>query len=209
VVSAPYAWWDRFAEGHATGDGEVLRLDSYLWADVGRTGSCVWLRNWDASNFDYVLGRRENGFLAFHTVPANGILKVELDVQCSFSQHCIETRNEWGWSDHTAWTNEEAVVGILWKWEDDVPATESRDPYFVWGLDTSGSGDSSPHTVNPVPAGQLRTLAVYSNMAFPAGVTVLVYVGTCQGLLGYVNDVSLNTFVNSAWFVTQMRVSQG
>jgi hypothetical protein len=76
----------------------------------------------------------------------------------------------------------------------------------VGGLHGSGDGENSPGVVFPVPAAQLRTLTIYTNMSFPAGVTLWVYVGTQQELDAVVNDVSINTFVSSGWYIRRIQV---
>lgn len=211
VEVPPFAWWDR--DWYAAGDGDQQRLDGYLRSDIGQTGSCVWRKNSDAGDFDVMAAGRENGFLVPFTPANNSILKVEFDIQCSFSEHCIETYDEWGWSDYTAWTNEESVVSVFWDWPDGgVPMmlqTELRDPWFVWGLDGNGDGESYPGVVHPVPAGQTRTITVYTDVATPKGVLVWVYVGTAQKLWAFMNDVTLNSFTNAAWFITRIRVTEG
>ena len=202
------AWWERAATSLASGDGQVKSNDSYLNPDIGGTGSCIWSQNWDASDYDYLYSYRQNGFLVPYHVPEFGTIKVQFEIQCSLSAHCIETNNEYGWSDYSAWTNECAIIGMFWKWEDETPASEIADPLFVWGLDGGGNGDSSPHVVPMVPAGQIRQLTYFTDVAPNAGADVWIYVGVQQAFLGYINDVGLNTFVNSSWFITDIRISQ-
>lgn len=199
-------WWDRAWLSDLTGSSKQVRLDGYLWPSVGQSGSCVWVQNWSSSDHDWMHSYRENGYLVPFLVPSNGVLQVEFDVQCSFSEHCIESWDEFGWSHYSAWTQERAVLSVFWNWEDVTPATETRDDYFVWGLDANGGGGSSSGVVHAVPAGQIRTLTMRTNMAFPAGVTVWVYVGTEQIVFAQTNDVSVNLFTNSAWFITGIRV---
>lgn len=199
-------WWDRSWFSDLTSNAHQMRLDGYLWPSNGQSGSCVWAKIWSASDFDYLFSSRENGHLVPFFVPTNGVLQVEIDVQCSFAEHCIESVNEFGWSDFFAWTNERIVLGVFWNWEDVTPATEIRDQNFVWGLDSSGGGGSSSGVIHPVPAGQIRTLTMHTNMAFPAGSTVWVYVGTEQVIHSIANDVGVNLFTNSAWFITGIRV---
>ncbi|RRB07735.1 hypothetical protein [Larkinella rosea] len=200
-------WWDRSAQNSASGDGQIKRNDSYLWWDASRSGSCIHSKNKDAGDFDYLMSHRENGFLVPFKTTQNGILRIRFDVECAFSQHCLETWDEWGWSDYTAWTNEAAVASVFWKWEDVTPATESVDLHFVWGLDGHGDGESSPGVVYPVPAAQLRTLTVYTNMSFPANVNLWIYIGTKQRFYGIINDVSINTFVNAGWYIRRIQVN--
>lgn len=200
-------WWDRGADSYQSGDGQAIRNDSYLWSEASRSGSCVWSKNKSASNLDYLVAYRENGFLVPYQTTQNGILKIVFDIECSFAQHFIHTGDEFGWSEYYARTNEMAVVSVFWNWEDVNPATESADVYFVWGLDSSGDGESSPGIVYPVPAAQERTLTVYTNVSFPAGVTLWIYVGTQQRFSATVNDVSINTFVNSGWYIKRIQVN--
>lgn len=204
VQSAPYAWWDRGGQTYEFGDGKVLRNDSRLNGDTGISGSCVWYKNKSASDYDHVIGTRETGFLVPYVPLVTGLIKIQFDVTCLFSQHCMETYNEWGWSDYGAFTQERFTMGILWKWEDEVPVTESD--VLIGGTNGSGNGDSSPGVRYPVSAGEVRTVTLISKMTFPANVPIWTYVGTLQRIYADLNDVSLNTFVNSMWRFSQIRV---
>jgi hypothetical protein len=131
---------------------------------------------------------------------------VQFDLECALCQHRIWLYNEWGWSDCTAWTNEAAVMSVFWRWEDLTPASETYDIGFVYGLDAGGNGDSYPGTVTPASPGQRRYVTLYTSSAFPAGTPLWVYIGSQQRLFAWLNDVSINMWVNAAWYVTGIRV---
>jgi hypothetical protein len=211
VYRPPYGWWQRNifdSYDFATGDGQIKRHDSYLW-DLGRTGSCIWGQNMSASDIDLIQMTRGNGFLLGYTPSQNGILRVEIDIECSWCEHCLQTWDEFGWSDYSAYTREVLSVGILYNWEDPDLGAEVRDETFVFGLRGSGDGESSPGVVYPVPAGQKRTIVKYTNASLLAGIGVYVYIGTEQQAWAFLNDVSCNIFTNSAWFVTGVRIQTG
>jgi hypothetical protein len=200
-------WWDRGGAGSGTGQAEILALSSHLNYDTSISGSTIWARNWNAGNIDLLWANADNGFLVWHTMEKTGLLEVEIDFQCAWCQHCIETYNEWGWSDGWVDTNEEAVMAVLWNWEDVVPASES----FYGSLaktSYSGNGDNSPYVQNPVNSGQMRKAKLFSQTSFPGGATLVIYVATRQGVGAWVNDVSVNTFVDSDWFVKEVRIRQ-
>ena len=50
--------------------------------------------------------------------------------------------------------------------------------------------------------------SLFSQTSFPAGATLVIYVAARQGVGAWVNDVSVNTFVDSEWFVKEVRVRQ-
>ncbi|MBD2164950.1 hypothetical protein H6G04_11110 [Calothrix membranacea FACHB-236] len=207
VYRPGYGWWDRNAFSYASGSGKVRRDQSYLWPEIGRTGSCVWAQNKSASNVDILQMIRGNGFLLGYTTPQNGILRIEIDMECSLCQHRISTKDEFGWSEYEAETREVLSTGLLWNWSDPDLGVEIRDDYFVPGLRGSGDGEKSPGTVYPVPAGSKRTYIKYiDNVSLFAGQSVFVYVGTEQRLWAFLNDVSCNIFTNSAWFITEIRI---
>jgi hypothetical protein len=207
VYRPGYGWWNRNAFSYASGSGKIRRDQSYLWPEIGRTGSCVWAQNKSASNVDILQMYRSNGFLLGYTTPQNGILRVEIDMECSLCQHRISTKDEFGWSDYDAETREVLSTGLLWNWEDPDLGVELRDDYFVPGLRGSGDGEKSPGTVYPVAAGSKRTYVKYiSNVSLFAGQNVYVYVGTEQRLWAFLNDVSCNIFTNGAWFITEVRI---
>lgn len=205
----PYGWWDRNTFDQydiATGNGRIKQHQSYLWAEGRQTGSCIWGQNMSASNIDLIQMVRGNGFLLGYTTPQSGSLRIQVDMECSFCQHCIQTWDEFGWSDVSAVTREILSVGVLYNWEDPDLGTEIRDEYFVYGLRASGDGETSPGVVYPVSAKTKRSFVKYINVPLPAGAGVYVYVGTEQQAWSWLNDVSCNIFTNSAWSVTRVRV---
>jgi hypothetical protein len=200
-------WWDRGGAGSGTGHAEIFQLSSHLNYDSAICGNTVWARNWNAGNIDMLWAYADNGFLVWHTMAKTGLLEVEIVFQCAWCQHCIETYNEWGWSDGWVDTNEEAVMAVFWNWEDVVPASES----FYGSLaktSYSGNGDHNPYIQYPVSSGQLWKAKLFSQTSFPAGATLVIYVAARQGVGAWVNDVSVNTFVNSDWFVKEVRIRQ-
>ncbi len=206
IYQPPFAWWERSFRSDASGDGETMRNVSHLWPEIARMGSCVWSRNYDAGDFDYLVTERENGFMVPFTPTTTGVLEISFDVQSAFCQHRIWLYDEWGWSACHAWTNEDAVIAAFWDWDDYDPKSEVRDFQFVWGLEASGDGEDYPGTDTPVPAGRWRTVTLYSTMAFPAGVPIWLYVGTQQRISARLNDVSANLWVNSGWYLSAIRV---
>jgi hypothetical protein len=98
-------------------------------------------------------------------------------------------------------------MAVFWNWEDVVPASESfygslvKTTYY-------GNGDDSAHILYPVSSGQMRKAKLFSQTSFPAGATLVIYVAARQGVGAWVNDVSVNTFVNSDWFVKEVRIRQ-
>jgi hypothetical protein len=202
-----YGWWNRNAFSYASGSGKVRRDQSYLWPEIGRTGSCIWAQNKSASDVDILQMIRGNGFLLGYTTPQNGILRIEIDMECSLCQHRISTKDEFGWSDYDAETREVLSTGILWNWEDPDLGVELRDDNFVTGLRGSGDGEKSPGTVYPVAAGSKRTYIKYlDQVSLFSGQSVFVYVGTEQKLWAFLNDVSCNIFTNGAWYITEVRI---
>ena len=205
----PYGWWERNTFDNydlATGSGQIKLHQSYLWAEGGQTGSCIWGQNFSAGNIDLIQMVRGNGFLLGYTTPQTGILCIQVDMECSFCEHCINTWDEYGWSDVSAVTRDILSVGVLYNWEDPDLGAEIKDEYFVYGLRASGDGENSPGVVYLVPGKTKRSFVKYINVTLPAGAGVYVYVGTGQQAWAWLNDVSCNIFTNSAWYVTRVRV---
>lgn len=206
IQSPPYAWWDRGGKGYKTGAGQVMRQESRLNGDQGLSGSCIWFKNKNAGDYDFMHLSRETGFLVPFVPSVSEVVQIQFEVTCLLSQHCLETYNEWGWSEYGAFTQERFVIGILRNWEDEVPVTESD--VLIGGTSGEGNGDSCPGVHYLSTPGQVRTLTLQTKLAFPAQVPLWIYVGTLQRIYADLNDVSINTFVSSAWRFTQIRISQ-
>lgn len=205
----PYGWWDRNtfdAYDYATGSGQIKQHQSFLWADVGRTGSCLWGQNLNADDIDLIQMVRGNGFLVGYTTPKQGLLRVLVELECGFCQHCIQTWDEYGWSDVSAVTREILSVGVLYNWADPDLGVEVRDYGLVYGLRASGDGERSPGVVYPYQGGTKRYFLKYINVNLPAGTGLYVYVGTEQQAWSWLNDVSCNIFTNSGWYVKSVNV---
>lgn len=205
----PYGWWDRNGfdnYDYATGSGQIKRHEGFLWAEAGRTGSCIWGQNMSAGNIDLIQMVRGNGFLLGYTPPKNGILRIGVEIECGWCEHCINTWDEFGWSDVSAVTREILSVGLLYNWEDPDLAVDIRDNNFVYGLWASGDGENSPGVVYPHHTGWKRYFVKDINVFLPAGVGVYIYVGTEQQAWSWLNDVSCNIFTNSAWYVKRVSI---
>ena len=98
-------------------------------------------------------------------------------------------------------------MAVFWNWEDVVPASESFHGSLAKTF-YSSNGDNSPYIQYPVSSGQMRKAKLFSHTSFPAGATLVIYVGARQGVGAWVDDVSVNTFVNSDWFVKEVRIRQ-
>lgn len=198
--------WDRAAAAYQTGSSKNLKHDNWLWPEVARTGSRIHSKNWNAGEFEYMKAWRENGFFVPFSVPSDGLLKVQFDVACGLCEHCIETNDEYGWSSYNAWTRESAVVSAFWNLEDATPATETRNVSFVSGLQGNGDGESYPGKQNPHTSGTVRTITMSTDLSFPAGSNLWIYVGTEQSFSAAFHDVGVNILISSYWFVTGIRV---
>ncbi|MBC7920854.1 MAG: hypothetical protein H7Z75_07145 [Ferruginibacter sp.] len=208
VQYPPYnaGWWDRGGDAYQSGNGRIKQFASTLHGPGALIGNTIWSQNLSAGNVDYLVSYRENGLMLWHTMPYTARLRVEVDYHCVYCQHCIQTWDEYGWSDGWGWTNEAAVMSVFWNWEDVTPATENFDYNLVWGLNFSGDGEKSPGLQYPVSGGLVRKMSLTTQSSFPAGATVVVYVGAQQRMRAQLNDVGINTFVHSQWYVSQINV---
>jgi hypothetical protein len=197
--------WDRFQQNQATGDGVVVENTSYL-DETSKLGSKLVARNHDASDVDIISVRRETGYLVRFKTLRVGILQVKADLQALFCQHSVRTDDEWGWSDFNASTRGRLVLAVFWNWEDIDPANEVCDQWFVAGLDCSGDGESYPGTTVQVSPGQRRIVNLYTTMAFPANKKVWVYVGLADEIWAFLNDVSIDISIDSAWLLNSLAV---
>ncbi len=206
-MPANYAgWWDRNGVAAKSGSGKIMSFAPHLDHLLSRVGNTIWSKNKSASDADYLVSHRENGLMLWHTVPYTARLQVEVDFECVYCQHCIQTWDEFGWSNGDGWTNEAATMAVFWNWEDATPATENIDYNLAWGLGFSGDGEKSPGVKYPVSSGLIRRLTLTTPSQFPAGATVAIYVGARQRFYAWLNDVSINTFVHSQWHLKQINV---
>ncbi|GAB3927773.1 hypothetical protein [Larkinella terrae] len=140
--SPPYAWWDRGSLWIITGEGKLLRNDSLLNGDWGQSGSCVWVRNKNASDHDVIFGSHSTGFLIPYTPQKAGKIRLQFHVKCLYAEHCINAYNEWGWSSYSSYARDSIEVGAIWNWEDDKVFAMSN--VFLATTVGAGNGDSSP-----------------------------------------------------------------
>jgi hypothetical protein len=197
--------WDRFEQNQASGDGAIVANNSYL-DGTARLGSKLVARNHDASDVDLICAYRETGYLVRFKTLRTGILQVKADLSALICRHNISTDDEWGWSDFHATTRGRLVLAVFWNWEDVDPANEVSDQWFVAGLDCSGDGESFPgESVQAVP-GERRIINLFTTMAFPANQKVWVYVGLSDQIWAFLNDVSIDISIDSAWLLNSLAI---
>ncbi|MDI7860753.1 hypothetical protein MRS76_02190 [Rhizobiaceae bacterium n13] len=197
--------WDRFEQNQASGDGAIAENSSYLdgWA---RMGSKLVARNHDASDVDLLCAYRESGYLVEFKTLRTGILQVKADLSALVCRHHISTEDEWGWSDFHAITRGRLVMAVFWNWEDVDPANEVSHQWFVSGLDCSGDGESFPGTSVQAFPGERRIINLFTDMAFPAGRKLWIYVGVSDRIWAFLNDVSIDISIDSAWLLNSLAI---
>ena len=197
--------WDRVDQNQATGDGAIVENSSYLDC-AGRFGSKLIARNSDASDVDLLCAYRENGYLVPFKTLRTGILQVKADLSALICRHHISTYDEFGWSDFHATTRGRLVLAVFWNWEDVEPANEVSDQWFASGLDCSGDGESFPGTSIQAVPGERRIINLFTEMAFPAGRELWIYVGVADRIWALLNDVSIDISIDSAWQLNSLAV---
>ena len=197
---APYSGiWDRIEQSQASGDGVVDENFSYLDGTFARLGARLRAHNHDASDIDLICAYREGGYLVPFRTLKTGILQVKADLSALICKHHVSTYDEWGWSDFHATTRGRLILAVFWNWEDNDPANEVSDQWFVGGLDCSGDGESFPGTTVQATPGERRVVNLYTDMAFPAGQDLWVYVGLSDKIWSILNDVEIDISIDSAW----------
>ena len=198
-------WWDRLQQNEASGDGSIVENSSYL--DGGaRMGSKLVARNHDASDVDLICAYRETGYLVPFKTLRTGILQVKADLSALVCRHHISTYDEWGWSDFHATTRGRLVLAVFWNWEDVNPANEVSHQWFVSGLDCQGDGESFPGTSIQALPGERRIINLFTEIAFPAGRDLWVYVGAADRIWAFLNDVSIDISIDSAWLLNSLAI---
>lgn len=197
--------WDRFSDSQASGDGAVTENSSYL-DGLARMGSKMAARNHDASDVDLLCTYRENGYLVPFKTLRTGILQVKADLSALICRHHISTEDEFGWSDFHAITTGKLVMAVFWNWEDVDPANEVSHQWFVSGLDCRGDGESFPGTSTQALPGERRIINLFTDAAFPAGHSIWVYVGVNDSIWTFLNDVSINISIDSAWLLNSLAI---
>jgi hypothetical protein len=200
--------WERRDISNATGAGRVTENRSYLDAQWGRIGSRLVAHNHDASDHDEIMIYRQNGFIVPFTMPTTGVVEVSADLVCLLCRHGISTSDEWGWSDFHGFTRSTLVLSVFWSRDDpNELVSEIVIQSFVPGLDCRGDGESYPGMVVQVDSGQLRSVRFApTDIAFPAGKTVWVYVGIADFVWAMLNDVSIDISLESAWHVSSLAI---
>jgi len=198
--------WDRFEQNQATGDGTVTENFSYLDGNMARLGARLSAHNHDAGDIDVICAYREGGYLVPFKTLKTGILQVKADLTALLCRHHVSTYDEWGWSDFHAITRGRLIAAVFWNWEDNDPANEVSDDWFVGGLDCSGDGESFPGTSVQATPGERRIVNLFSSMAFPAGQNLWVYVGLSDRIYSWINDVSIDISIDSAWVLNSISI---
>lgn len=208
VLLPPFSdGWERVTITEATGDGRVTAFDSYLDAQWGRLGTRMAAQNHDAGDGDHVNLFHLCGFIVPFTMPQTAPLHVTADFTCLVCRHGIQTSDEWGWSDFFAFTQTGVKVDVLWERDDGVSMTEDFRQRFVPGLQASGDGESYPGTQVAVGPGERRSVNVLTDVAFPAGKTVWIFVGMSDFLYARLNDVSVDISMDTAWQLSTLTVT--
>lgn len=204
---APYAsQWDRLQSNQASGDGAVDENVSYLDGSFARLGSRLRAHNHDAADVDVICAYREGGYLVPFKMLKTGVLQVKADLSALFCRHHVSTDDEWGWSDFHATTRGRLILAVFWDFADEVPTNEVSDQWFVSGIDCSGDGEDYPGTrVEAVP-GERRIINLFTDMAFPAGKLLWVYVGLSDRIYAFLNDVSIDISIDSAWQLNSLAI---
>jgi hypothetical protein len=206
VFMAPYGGaWDRLNQSQSTGDGTVVENTSHL--DGGaRLGSRLIARNHDAADIDMLCAARHGGYLVPFTTLRTGPLQVKVDLTALVCRHHISTEDEWGWSDFQANTRGGLVMAVFWNWEDVNPASEVTHLWFIAGLTGSGDGESYPGTSTQALPGERRIINMFTQEAFPAGRPLWIYVGLADRIYAFLNDVSIDISIDSAWVLNSLAI---
>ncbi len=200
VFFPPYhGSWDRIQQNQASGDGRIDENFSYLDGNMARLGSRLRAHNHDAGDVDLICSYREGGYLVPFTTLKTGILQVKADLTALICKHHVSTDDEWGWSEFNANTRGRLILAVFWNWEDIDPANEVSNDWFVGGINCSGDGESFPGTIVQVTPGERRIVNLFTDMAFPAGQDLWVYVGLSDRIYAFLNDVSIDISIDSAW----------
>jgi hypothetical protein len=207
VYVAPFAeLWERRIVSYAEGAGRVTINDSHANAELGVLGGHLAVENRDADDFDHFDAARGNGFFIPYTVPNTGILQINAEMTCLLCTHHIKTWDEWFWSDFSCTSLTNFVVSVFWGHDDYGPASESLDQTLAGGLKAHGDGENYPGTVVQVAPGEVRSLTVYSDVAFPAGTTVWIYAGVGNQIYAALNDVSIEAWLDTRWQVNSLSI---
>lgn len=208
VFQPPFAdGWERATVSEATGDGSVPVFESYLDPQWGRLGTHMVGRNHDADDSDSINVFHQSGLIVPVTMANTSPLMITADLTCLVCEHKISTADEWGWSDFYAFTQSGVVTAVFWERDDGEPMTEDFRQRFVPGLDASGDGESFPGLKVMVGPGERRSLNSLTDVAFPAGKTVWVYVGMSDFMFARLNDVSVDISMDSAWQLSSLTVT--
>jgi hypothetical protein len=198
--------WDRLQQNEASGDGRVDENFSYLEGSMARLGSRLKAHNRDPGDIDYICAYREGGYLVPFKTLKTGILQVKADLTALICKHHVSTYDEWGWSEFHSTTRGRLILAVFWNWEDSNPANEVSDQWFVGGLDCSGDGESFPGTTVQATPGERRIVNLYTDMAFPAGQNLWIYVGLSDRAYAFLNDVEIDISIDSAWQLNSIGV---
>jgi hypothetical protein len=202
VAAAPWhgswdvgtSWWS--TAGHRT--TWLVDQSNYL-PSANRSGSNLMFSHRQSDGDDDVFAQHTSGFLLNYTMPFTGRLSMTFATTRAFGRFFCDNDDEPGWSDCWTEAGEYGVAEVYWDWND-WEADAAGGQLLIGGVLTD---DTEAWIDSPgIFPGSSRSVQLKTDVTFPQGHTVLVFMATRQAMLASLNDVSTTLGVDGAWYVS-------
>lgn len=188
------SWWS--TAGHRT---NWLVDQSYHLPSANRSGSYLMISHRQSDSDDDVFAQHTSGFLLNYTMPFTGRLSMTFAVTRAFGRFFCDNDDEPGWSDCWTEAGEYGVGEVYWDWND-WEADAAGGQLLVGGVQTHDT-EAWIDTPGLLP-GSSRSVQLKTDVTFPQGHTVVVFMATRQSMLASLDDVSTTLGVEGAWYVS-------
>jgi hypothetical protein len=188
-------WWSSTAVGRTSWWADI----SHHLPSANRSGSHLRFRHSHSDSDDEVLAQHTSGYLLNYTMPFTGRLAMSFAATRAFGSFFVDNDDEPGWSECWTQAEEYGIADVYWDWNDPDPDSKSGS------LLISGAMTEDTEAWIDIPGvfpGTSRGVQVTTDVTFPQGHTVLVFMATRQIILAWMNDVSTTVGVDGAWYLS-------
>lgn len=196
IIRPPYPFGLELAHDYRDIDDNFAYRPSYVMnATTGLVGGSSILENSNASDWDSAVTEYDTMVGFYYQMPATGLLEVWIEVQSSLSKNHLNLKDEFGWSDASAYQVNYLVMTAF-------SASQTSEPKLceMSRFDVEDETDGF-WNLSPLTDGNTYWAHLFSSVPFEEGENVMVLVGTRNFHSSISNDVEVNSVMEFNWFI--------